>query len=41
MKSHEARRLRDLNIENQNLKDMLAESELDKQILKEALEGKY
>ena len=41
MKSGEARRLRDLEIENQKLKEMLAESELDKRILKEALEGNY
>ena len=41
MKSDEARRLRDLEIENQKLKEMLAESELDKRILKEALEGNY
>lgn len=41
MKSDEARRLRDLEIENQRLKEMLAESELDKRILKEALEGNY
>ena len=41
MKSDEARRLRDLEIENQKLKEMLAEAELDKRILKEALEGNY
>ena len=41
MKSDEARRLRDLEIENQRLKEMLAEAELDKRILKEALEGNY
>ena len=41
MKSEEARRLRDLESENQKLKEMLAESELDKRILKEALEGNY
>jgi len=41
MKSDEAKRLRDLEIENQKLKEMLAESELDKRILKEALEGNY
>ena len=38
---NEAKRLRDLEIENQKLKEMLAESELDKRILKEALEGNY
>lgn len=41
MKSDEARRLRDLEIENQKLKELLAESELDKRILKEALAGNY
>ena len=41
MKSDEAKRLRELEIENQQLKEMLAESELDKRILKEALEGNY
>ena len=41
MKSDEAKRLRELEIENQKLKEMLAESELDKRILKEALEGNY
>lgn len=41
MKSGEAKRLRDLEIENQRLKEMLAEAELDKRILKTALEGNY
>ena len=41
VKSDEGRRLRDLEIENQKLKEMLAEAELDKRILKEALEGNY
>lgn len=41
MKSDEAKRLRDLEIENQKLKEILAEAELDKRILKEALEGNY
>ena len=41
MKSDEAKRLRELEIENQRLKEMLAESELDKRILKTALEGNY
>ena len=41
MKSDEAKRLRDLEIENQSLKEMLAEAELDKRILKTALEGNY
>ena len=38
MKSDEAKRLRELEIENQRLKEMLAEAELDKRILKTALE---
>ena len=37
----EAKRLRELEIENQRLKEMLAEAELDKRILKTALEGNY
>jgi len=41
MKSDEAKRLRELEIENQRLKEMLAEAELDKRILKTALEGNY
>ena len=41
MDSDEAKRLRELEIENQKLKELLAESELDKRILKEALEGNY
>lgn len=41
MKSDEAKRLRDLEIENQRLKQMLAEAELDKPILKTASEGNY
>ena len=41
MKSDEAKRLRELEIENQKLKEMLAEAELDKRILKTALEGNY
>ncbi|MDF1844703.1 MAG: hypothetical protein P1U77_25080 [Rubripirellula sp.] len=41
MKSDEARRLRDLEIDNQKLEEMLAKSELDKRRLKEALEGNY
>lgn len=41
MKSDEAKRLLDLEIENRKLKEMLAEAELDKRILKEALEGNY
>lgn len=41
MKSDEAKRLRELEVENRQLKEMLAEAELDKRILKEALEGNY
>lgn len=41
MKLEEAKRLRDLELENRRLKELLAESELDKRILKEALEGNY
>ncbi len=37
MKSDEAERLRELEFENQRLKEMLAEAELDKRILKPAL----
>jgi len=41
MKSDEAKRLRELEVENRKLKELLAEAELDKRILKEALEGNY
>ena len=41
MKSDEAKRLRELEIENQCLKEMLLETEFDKRILKVALEGNY
>jgi transposase-like protein len=41
MKSEEARRLTELEGENKRLKKLLAEAELDKAILKEALEGNY
>ena len=41
MNSDEAKRLRELEIENRKLKELLSESELDKRILKEALEGNY
>ena len=40
MKSEEAKRLKDLEGENARLKRLLAESELDKAMLKEALRGK-
>ena len=41
MKSEEAKRLKELEAENVRLKSLLAEAELDKAILKEALEGNY
>jgi transposase-like protein len=41
MKSEEAKRLKDLEDENKRLKKLLAEAELDKAILKEALQGNY
>jgi len=39
MKAQEAKRLKELEEENRRLKKLLAEAELDKAILKEALEG--
>jgi transposase-like protein len=39
MKAQEARRLKELEEENKRLKRLLADAELDKAILKEALEG--
>ena len=39
MKAGEAKRLKELEEENQRLKKLLAEAELDKAILKEALAG--
>ena len=41
MKSDEAKRLRELEVENQRLKEILAEAELDKRILKTALKENY
>lgn len=41
MKAEEAKRLKELEAENRRLKKLLAEAELDKAILKEALEGNY
>lgn len=41
MKAEEARRLKELEEENKRLKKLLAEAELDKAILKDALEGNY
>lgn len=39
MKSDEAKRLKELEIENARLKRLLADAELDKSMLKEALRG--
>lgn len=41
MKAEEAKRLKELEDENKRLKHLLAEAELDKSILKEALKGNY
>lgn len=41
MKAEEAKRLKELEEENKRLKKLLAEAELDKAILKEALQGNY
>lgn len=41
MKSDEAKRLRELEIENQRLKELLAEAELDKKMLKMIAEGNF
>ena len=41
MKAEEAKRLKELEQENRRLKKLLAESELDKAILKEAMEGNW
>jgi transposase-like protein len=41
MKAEEAKRLKELEVENKRLKKLLAEAELDKAILKETLEGNY
>ncbi len=41
MKAEEAKRLKRLEIENSRLKKLLAEAELDKEILNEALLGNY
>ena len=41
MKAEEAKRLKELEQENQRLKKLLAEAELDKAILKEASEGNW
>jgi putative transposase len=41
MKAEEAKRLKELEQQNKRLKKLLAEAELDKAILKEALEGNF
>jgi transposase-like protein len=41
MKAKEARRLRELEMENGRLKKLLAEAELDKAMLKELAEGNF
>jgi putative transposase len=41
MKADEAKRLKKLEMENGRLKKLLAEQALDKQILEEALKGKW
>lgn len=41
MKAGEARRLKELEVENKRLKKVVAELALDKDILQEALKGNY
>ncbi len=41
MKAEEAKRLKELELENNRLKKMVAELSLDKEILEEALRGNY
>ena len=41
MKAEEAKRLKELESENKRLKKLVADLTLDKDILKEALEGNY
>lgn len=41
MKADEAKRLKELEIENARLKKLVAQQALDKQILEEALKGKW
>ena len=41
MKAEEAKRLKELEQENRRLKKLLAEAEVDKAILKEAMEGNW
>jgi putative transposase len=41
MKANDAKRLKDLEVENTRLKKLLAEAELDKAMLKEIAEGNF
>jgi hypothetical protein len=41
MKAQDAKRLKELELENSRLKKLVAELALDKQILEEALKGKW
>ena len=41
MKAEEAKRLKELEIENARLKKLVADLTLDKEILKEAMEGNF
>jgi putative transposase len=41
MKANEAKRLKELEVENGRLKKLVAELTLDKQILEEAMRGKW
>ena len=41
MKAEEAKRLKELETENKRLKKLVADLTLDKDVLKEALEGNY
>jgi transposase-like protein len=41
MKADDAKRLKELEVENGRLKKLVAEQALDKQILEEALKGKW
>ena len=41
MKSNDAKRLKELEVENSRLKRLLADAELDKAMLKELAEGNF
>jgi cell shape-determining protein MreC len=41
MKANDAKKLKDLELENARLKKLLAEAELDKAMLKELAEGNF